>query len=158
MLGKKLIKQIIIDLQSCIIAASNSRTLEEIKLDVLFHSGKFTKSNINFSESYIAISCEISIPYKGTALLRLFSKFSTLVSLQKSEVLSLDELIEIFQHYENILSETLQELADKTNFMAFPQEDTQETVFEYIKSQIDDFHKESQSIAVAYSSQNKKNV
>jgi len=150
MTGREITDQIIADLESSVEAQNNTRSNDEIMNAITAEAYDQSRpSTHSIPETWIALSCEISLPGFAITLVHLVNSIVPVVEIGSNDRLTIRELLHLFKENRDRVAEVIQQIKDNTSLMYFSG-NSSEPLFDFLMDRVKVVHDEAEQIRRAY--------
>lgn len=149
MKGLELTERLIDDLQKSIRAKNIARSREQLRTAMMTYARDSIKSDFSIEESWISLTCDITLSYNLGDLSQFINHDEQLVSYKSGDKVELQSFLNQVEQNKDKIVATFQKLSDSPNLIAvFGQ--VQQTLFSYLKQKLDYLHDEALSVDNCY--------
>lgn len=146
----ELLERLIDNLQLSIRAKSRARSREQLQSEMTEFAKDFTaKLNFSIEESWISLTCDITLPYELGDLAQYINYSEQLISYKSGDKVDLQNFLnQVVQEKEKIVA-MFQKINDSPNLIVSLGKE-QQPLFSYIKQKLEDINKEVVSVDNCY--------
>ncbi len=150
MTGEELTSRLINDLEEVVRAKSIARSQEQIMADIAFYaSNPSTESNFNIGESWIALTCDISLPGELARFTQLINLNEKIISYNKDDKVDISYYLNQIMENKNKIAVMIEQIKDNNNHRFVTGQNSQ-PLFDLIKERADYIHSEAISVDNCY--------
>jgi hypothetical protein len=150
MTGQEITNQIITDLESSVKAQNETRSNAQIMTAITAEGMDPRKpSSHSIAESWVALSCEFSLPTFVMTLVHIINWITTIAKIDEGDKLSIRGLLDIFTNNQQNIAEAIQHIKDNRD-LKFVTGNSVGTLFEFLMDRINVVHEEAESIRRAH--------
>lgn len=150
MTGKELTDRIINDLEKVVRAKNIARSHGQIMTDITASSlNPSYDSKFSIGESWIALTCDISLPGELARFTQFVNYYNLLVSFSKDDIVNINDYLKQVKENKDQIADTFEKIRNNTN-LKFIVGTESKPFYDLIKERADYIHSEVASVDNCY--------